>query len=68
MGTNDLAKTTIIYSQDILEQRMLLSIYPHIIIKMFRICTDLEIDERTGGFVLTNMKDFRSDLGAMHTS
>ena len=64
MGTLDLALTMSKYSQEFLGQRMIPSIYRHIIIGMIQLCTSLEINKKTGGFLLTNTKDIGSQLGA----
>lgn len=43
---------------------MIPSIYWHIIIDMIQLCISLEINNKTGRFILTNTKDIGSQLGA----
>lgn len=52
------------YSQDFLGQRMIPSIYRRIIIGIIQLCTNLEINAKTGGFILTNTQNIGSLLGA----
>ena len=65
MGSSDLTVTMSKYSQEFLGQQMIPSIYWYIIIDIIQLCTNLEINSKTGGLILSNTTNIGSVLGAV---
>ena len=65
MGTSDLTVTMSKYSQEFLGQRMIPSIYRYIIIGIIQLCTNPEINSKTGGLILSNTTNISFVLGAV---
>ncbi len=65
LGAYHLAKVMSKYSQKILGQHIIPSVYRHIIIAMIKLTMHLDIDEKSGGFTPISIPDFDAEMGAL---